>query len=62
MTKRGKQNGQKSERPAPPEPIDMADGIPDASSRRPAWKYAVLIAIFLAWAAFLLYCGLAGGL
>lgn len=49
-------------KPAPetPEPpINRIDGVPDVSSRRPWWKYAIVAGIFLAWAAFLLYCGLA---
>jgi len=38
----------------------IAEPLPDTSPSRPRWKYAVLVAAFLAWVAFLVYCGLAG--
>jgi hypothetical protein len=44
----------------PPKPRDVIDGVPDVSARRPAWKYVLIAAIFLAWVGFLIYCGLAG--
>ena len=48
--------GRGSRKPAdPPQPRDVVDGIPDRSSRRPAWKYIVLAAIFLGWLALLIY-------
>jgi hypothetical protein len=33
---------------------------PDASPAPARWKYLVLAAVFLAWVAFLIYCGAAG--
>jgi hypothetical protein len=44
----------------PPEPIDVIDGIPDRAARAPWWRYALLVAAGLAWAAVLIYCWLAG--
>jgi len=43
-----------------PEPVDVADGIPDRRANPPKWRYALLAAIFAAWVAFLIYCQLAG--
>ena len=48
------------EAPAPPEPVNISDGIPD---RRDAMSWpviCVLIAVFLGWCAFLLYCQYGG--
>ena len=45
-------------RPTPP--ADVADGIPDRSGNRRAWKIALIAAIFLVWVAFLIYCAAAG--
>ena len=45
----------------PSAPVDMADGIPDCSSRRPAWKYALILLIFAIWLAVLVYIQVAGG-
>jgi hypothetical protein len=48
--------------PAPSgEPIDVIDGIPDRTARAPWWRYALLVAVGLAWAAVLVTCWLAGG-
>jgi hypothetical protein len=33
-----------------------AEEIPCRSKNRPAWKYVLLAAIFLAWLSFLIYC------
>ncbi len=44
------------EPPAPPEPLDMVDGIPDRAATRPVWKLILIVAIFLVWMAFLVYC------
>lgn len=44
----------------PPQAKDVVDGIPDRSSRRSAWKYLLLAALFLAWIAFLVYVLQAG--
>lgn len=49
----------------PPEirpPVDIVDGIPDRAARRPLWKYIVLLVIFLAWVAFLIYCLVMGNI
>jgi hypothetical protein len=35
--------------------------IPDVPTRRNLLKYILIAAAFLAWAGFLIYCGLAGG-
>ncbi|MBS3734054.1 MAG: hypothetical protein KGY99_03925 [Phycisphaerae bacterium] len=50
-------------RPATADPdatAEPADGVPEGSANRAAWKYILLAGIFLAWAGFLLYCALAG--
>ena len=46
----------RSDAPAPTDPVDVADGIPDRSATCPMWRYAVLVAIFIAWIVFLVYC------
>lgn len=46
--------------PAPPQPVDVVDGIPDRSGRPAAWKYVFLAGAFVAWVAFLIYCAAAG--
>ena len=46
--------------PTPKPPVDIDQGIPDRASRRPAWKYIVLLVIFLAWVAVLIYMATAG--
>jgi len=43
-------------------PVDVVDGIPDRAAKRPIWKYLVLLAIFLAWVGFLIYCLNAGAI
>ena len=43
-----------------PPPVNLVDGIPDRSSRRPLWKYVLLAAAFLAWAAVLVCINLSG--
>lgn len=45
---------------AKPQPPDAVDGIPDRSTHRPRWAYMVLLAVFLAWVAFLLWVLVAG--
>ena len=40
--------------------VNQPDGIPDRSIRPAAWKYLLIVAIFLAWVGFLVYCRLAG--
>jgi len=67
MTKRRKNDRSpgpdvKSDKPqTPPAPVDVVDGIPDRASRRPAWKYVAIVAVFLVWLAALVYIQLAGG-
>jgi len=45
---------------APPAPVDVVDGIPDRSPSSPAWKIALIVLIFAAWVAVLVYVQLAG--
>ena len=42
------------------DPVNQVDGIPDRSPRRPWWKYLLLVVVFLAWVAFLIYVQRAG--
>ncbi|MDY7011087.1 MAG: hypothetical protein SVV80_10105 [Planctomycetota bacterium] len=44
------------------EPVDVIDGVPDRSSNPRLWKYLVLAALFGAWIAFLVICGIIGAL
>ena len=44
----------------PPEPVDVVDGIADRSPNPAAWKYVVLLVIFLAWIALLVFMKFAG--
>jgi len=44
----------------PAGPVDVVDGLPDRSSQPAMWKYLLLLAVFLAWVAFLVFCALAG--
>jgi hypothetical protein len=46
--------------PAPTEPVSVVDGLADRSRNPAAWKYAAIAAIFVLWAAFLIYCLVAG--
>ena len=52
---------QKNAPPPPgPEPVDAADGIPDRGAGS-TWRRLVwVLLIFAAWAAFLVYCQVAG--
>lgn len=59
MTRRHK-NNEKNHGSPPPRPMDMVDGVPDVSPRRPAWKYALIAGVFAVWAGFLVYCAMAG--
>jgi len=63
MTRRAKKQTRQREAPppAPPTPVNVVDGVPDVTGRRRAWKYVLIAIAFLAWVAFLAYCGLAGG-
>jgi hypothetical protein len=60
VTCRGAGTGDRSDRPKPPEPVDVVDGIPDRSPRPAWWKYAVLAAVLLAWVGFLIACEILG--
>ena len=64
MSRRARHDRTSNSPGRPPAGADAAGPgeIPDVTTRRSAWKYAVIAAVFLAWVAFLLYCGLAGGL
>jgi hypothetical protein len=44
----------------PPEPVDISDGIPDRKASMSVAVIGVLIAIFVGWCAFLLYCQYGG--
>jgi hypothetical protein len=55
----GKRN-KSSKRPTPPEPVNVIDGVPDRSEKRGKWKIVVILAVFAAWVAFLVYCKVAG--
>jgi len=44
----------------PPEPVDVVDGIADRSPNPAPWKYVVLLVIFLAWIALLIFMKVAG--
>ena len=49
------------EKPAPPEPVDISDGIPDRRASISWPVIVVLIAAFVVWCAFLVYCQYGGG-
>jgi len=53
-------NAKREDRAAPPEPVDVVDGVPDRAARAPLWRYLLLLGIFLAWLGFLIYCAAAG--
>lgn len=36
-------------------PVNVIDGIPGRSGNLATWKYILLVIIFLAWVAFLIY-------
>ena len=59
---RSGQGSHKAARPntQAPEPVDVVNGIPDRSRRRPLWAYILLALIFLGWLAFLVTCRIAG--
>ena len=48
------------EKPAPPDPVDIGDGIPDRRALISWPVITVLIAVFVVWCAFLLYCQYGG--
>ncbi len=52
-------SAEKQDRPAP-EPVDVHEGIPDRAVRPSRWRLWIVLGIFAAWGAFLLYCLLAG--
>jgi len=43
-----------------PKPVNVVDGIPDRAANGARWKRWLIVAAFLAWLGFLLYCQLAG--
>lgn len=57
-----RQSERKPQNHTPGEPIDVLDGIPDRSPATAWWRYAVLLAIFLAWVALLVYIQTTGRL
>jgi len=50
----------KTRKPEPPEPVDVSDGIPDRKTAMSVPVIVVLIAIFVIWCVFLLYCQYGG--
>ena len=48
MSKSGQDNA------APPQPVDVVDGVPDRSAKPAAWQYLTLAAFFIVWVAVLL--------
>ena len=64
MTRRPRNAAGRKDRPrsdaAPPQPVDVVDGIPDRAENPPRWKYVLIAAVFLAWLGFLIYCAAAG--
>ena len=57
MTARPREDQEKA---APPDPVDVNDGIPDCRSSASRMVIVVLIAVFVGWCAFLLYCQYGG--
>ena len=51
--------GRERNAPAPRDPVNVIDGMPDVSPNRAWWKYAALAAIFVVWMLVLVYCWLA---
>jgi len=49
----------KQSSPPPPQPINVVDGVPDAAEKPSRWRLPLVLLIFAAWAAFLIYCLLA---
>jgi hypothetical protein len=45
-----------------PEPVDVVEGIPDRSAASSRWKIVLIVVVFAAWVAFLIYCRYAGRL
>lgn len=50
-----KAENEKNSPPAPPAPVDMDGGLPDRAARRPYWKYVIIVLVFLAWVAALVW-------
>ena len=57
MSKRGKKT---PPAPEPPKPVDVVDGLPDRSGGSSRRIIVLIVVIFSAWVAFLVYCRLAG--
>ena len=47
--------------PRIPEPVNVADGVPDRAKTPSRRRLVAVIVVFAAWCAFLVYCLLAGG-
>jgi len=54
-----KASAETSKTPAP-QPVNVSDGIPDRAEVPSRWRLIAVLLIFAAWAAFLIYCLLAG--
>lgn len=52
--------GRSGNEPAPREPVDVADGIPDRSLHGRVWKLLLILVAFLVWIALLIYFQIAG--
>ncbi|MHC4981694.1 MAG: hypothetical protein ACYTF6_00810 [Planctomycetota bacterium] len=62
MSRRSKHRSHRSKNSAASAaPAGVTGEIPDVPTRRNLLKYILIAAAFLAWAGFLIYCGLAGG-
>jgi len=55
-----KQDNAPADRPAPSEPVDVHNGIPDCAARTSPLRWALIGLLFVAWVAFLVYCWLGG--
>jgi hypothetical protein len=42
-----------------PPPVDLVDGVPDHAPRASRLRLPIIVIVFAAWAAFLVYCLLA---
>jgi hypothetical protein len=52
--------GRSENEPAPREPVDVTDGIPDRSTHGRGWKLLLIVLALLVWIALLIYFQIAG--
>lgn len=62
MTRKPKAKPAGGPKPPAPTPVDVHDGIPDCSSRRPVWRWVLMVGVFGVWLTILVYCWLSGNL